>query len=211
MAEQPAAPQISLSQMVPLGVSLLVSKVDFEELGYRHHVEIAYGVVQVICLGLLGVLYTKIEALPDGGTKIKVPEVKQMGQVVTPALEQTPKEYDRTKFQAQLKQVLMGVVILTGIYYKWQYLFPLVMQVVMSPMQIVESPLFKMHVFGWEQQRPFPEPNPFGLPAAPEAPAEGEGEKKDDEKKAVDDEKKAEESEEEEDEPAKTSEAKKDE
>eukprot|EP00440_Ansanella_granifera_P068780 gb/GFBE01074609.1/.p1 GENE.gb/GFBE01074609.1/~~gb/GFBE01074609.1/.p1 ORF type:complete len:222 (+),score=70.03 gb/GFBE01074609.1/:1-666(+) len=167
----PPMPQFSISQLVPLGVSMLASKVDFEKEGLVHHVEIAYVVAQLLCIAGLGHLYTKIQALPEGGTKIKVPEVKQMGQVVSPAVEQTVKEYDMTKLEAQAKQVVIGCVILAGIYFTWGYVFPLVLQIVMTPMQLVESPLFKIYVFGSDVKRPFPEPNPFGLPQAPEPAA----------------------------------------
>eukprot|EP00931_Biecheleriopsis_adriatica_P031003 TRINITY_DN1821_c0_g1_i1.p1 TRINITY_DN1821_c0_g1~~TRINITY_DN1821_c0_g1_i1.p1 ORF type:complete len:204 (+),score=59.65 TRINITY_DN1821_c0_g1_i1:76-687(+) len=180
--EMPPMPSIGISQMVPLGVSLLASKVDFENLGYRHHVEAAYLVVQILCLFGLGFLYKKIQEAPGGSEKVKVPEVKQFGQVVTPAVEMTEKEYDMSKLQAQGKQVVMGAVILGGIYYKWEYLFPLVLQVVMTPMQLVESPLFKLYIFGSDVKRPFPEPNPFGLPQMPETPS-AESNSKSDEKK----------------------------
>eukprot|EP00931_Biecheleriopsis_adriatica_P031004 TRINITY_DN1821_c0_g2_i1.p1 TRINITY_DN1821_c0_g2~~TRINITY_DN1821_c0_g2_i1.p1 ORF type:complete len:215 (+),score=56.97 TRINITY_DN1821_c0_g2_i1:90-734(+) len=183
--EMPPMPSIGISQMVPLGVSLLAGKVDFEKLGYRHHVEAAYLVVQVLCLCCLGFLYKKIQEAPGGSKKITVPEVKQFGQVVTPCVEMTEKEYDMSKLQAQGKQVVMGAVILAGIYYKWEYLFPLVLQVVMTPMQLVESPLFKLYIFGSDVKRPFPEPNPFGMPQMPEPPAAESNNKGDEKKEAA--------------------------
>mmetsp|Transcript_95442 Transcript_95442/g.169455 ORF Transcript_95442/g.169455 Transcript_95442/m.169455 type:complete len:214 (-) Transcript_95442:94-735(-) len=200
-AEAPAMPQFKMSQMVPLGVSLLLSKVNFEELGYKTHVEIGYVVVQILSIGALGMIYMKIQSMPNAGPKVKVPEVKSMGQVVTPATEQTPKEYDESKLMAHAKQTVIGAVVLAGIYYKWGYLFPLCMQIVMTPMQLAEHPLFQIHMLGSETtKRPFPEPNPFGLPQAPEPPSEEE--KKEDKKKEVKDgeKKKGEKAEEDEDE-----------
>ena len=44
-----------------------------------------------------------------------------MGQVVKPAVEQTPKEHDEEKWKEQRQQLVMGMVILGGIYYKWHY------------------------------------------------------------------------------------------
>mmetsp|Transcript_21416 Transcript_21416/g.47482 ORF Transcript_21416/g.47482 Transcript_21416/m.47482 type:complete len:208 (-) Transcript_21416:205-828(-) len=161
---------MGLTQVLPLVVTLGLSKVDLVALGYTRHFEVAYVVVQLGCLVMLGLLYKKIEAMTDDGVKIKVPEVKQMGQVVTPATEQTAKEHDMAKWMAQAKQIVLGACILGGIYYKWQTLFPLVLQVLMTPMQLIESPLFKVHFFGSDIPRPFKEPNPFGLPEAPEAP-----------------------------------------
>lgn len=164
----PPAPSISLSQIVPLIVSMAMSKYNLQEMGYTRHVEIGYIVIQVVCLSLLGFIYAKIAAMAEDGEKLTIPEVKQFGQVVTPATEQTPKEYDSTKLLAQAKQIGMGAVILGGVYYKWQYLFPLVLQMLTTPLQLVESPLFRIHVLGRDVERPFPEPNPLGLPMPPE-------------------------------------------
>jgi len=185
--EMPPMPSMSLSQIVPMVVMLGLNKFDLDELGYRRHTEIAYMIVQIVCLGILNMLRQKISNMPNDGPKIKVPEVKQLGQVVTPACEQSAQEYDQGKMGEQLKQAVMGFFILGGIYYKWQYLMPLVLQIIMTPLQLYESPLFKIHMLGrTDVKRPFPAPNPFGLPQAPEAPApavEEKEEKKKEEKK----------------------------
>ncbi|CAE8740904.1 unnamed protein product, partial [Polarella glacialis] len=189
--EAPAMPAMGLSQMAPLGVSLLLSKVDIEALGYTHHVEAAYVVVQILCIATLGLMYKKISERTFPGAKIKVAEVKTMGQVQSPSMEITEKEYDMTKLQEQGKQVIMGAVILAGIYYKWRYIFPLVLQVVMTPMSLIESPLFKIYIFGKDITRPFAAPpSPFAglMPTEPTADAAGEVEDEDkDEKKSVKD------------------------
>merc|ERR1719436_2256013 len=112
--------------------------------------------------------YLRIQKMVDDGRKIKIPEVKQMGQVVTPAKEQTAKEYDMEKLKEAVKQPLIGFLILGGIYYKWGSLMPLVMQVLMTPSTLYEGPLFQIHFLGKEKKRPFTKPNPFGLPSAPE-------------------------------------------
>ena len=59
-----------------------------------------------------------------------------------------------------------------GVYYKWGYVMPLALQILMTPCQLYESPLFQMHVMGKAQKRPFPTSNPFGLPSAPTPEAE---------------------------------------
>eukprot|EP00929_Paragymnodinium_shiwhaense_P097941 TRINITY_DN594_c0_g1_i1.p1 TRINITY_DN594_c0_g1~~TRINITY_DN594_c0_g1_i1.p1 ORF type:complete len:262 (+),score=82.86 TRINITY_DN594_c0_g1_i1:71-787(+) len=183
----PPAPQIKMSQLAPMGVMFALQKFNLEELGYVRHAEAAYLLVQVLCLGLLGLVYQRIQAMPESGTKLKIPEVKQLGQVVKPAIEQTPKQYDMDKFMEQAKQLVMGAVILGGVYYKWGYLMPLVLQVIMTPMQLYESPLFQLHVMqAKDVTRPFPQPNPFGLPSAPEAPAEAVADAADSTKAAED-------------------------
>merc|ERR1712167_70797 len=104
--------------------------------GYARFVEVGYVVVQLICFVVLYLTYDRINQMVDDGCKIKIPEVKQMGQVVTPAKEQTAKEYDMDQLKEAVKQPLIGFLILGGIYYKWGSLFPLVMQMLMTPMQL---------------------------------------------------------------------------
>lgn len=171
--ETPAMPQMKMSQLLPMGIMFGLQKFNLEELGYVRHAEVAYVLAQLICLGVLGLLYQRIQSTKDSGSKLKIPEVTQFGQVVKPAVEQTPKEYDMEKFLEQAKQLVMGAGILGGIYCKWGYLMPLVLQVFMTPLQLYESPLFQLHIMGAKDiTRPFPTPSPFGLPSAPEAPAE---------------------------------------
>jgi hypothetical protein len=65
-----------------------------------------------------------------------------------------------------------GAVILGAIYYKWRSLLPLVLQTVMTPLNLMDSPLFQIYMLQRNVNRPFPKPNPFGLPEAPAAPTE---------------------------------------
>merc|ERR1719330_874246 len=182
--EAPPMPSMKLSQIVPMVVMLGMNKFDLDEMGYRRHTEVGFVIAQLVCLALIGLLHQKISAMPEDGKKIQVPELKQMGQVIKPAMEQTPKEYDKEKWNEQMKQAVMGCVILGGVYYKWQYLMPLVLQILMTPMQLYESPLFQLHMLGkTDVKRPFPAPNPFGMPAMPEAPAAVEEKKEENEEK----------------------------
>jgi len=166
----PAAPEFKLSQIIPMVAMMGLQKFNLEELGYVHHVEVGYVVVQVVCLALMFLIYLKIDEMVDDGRKIKIPEVKQMGQVVSPAKEQTSKEYDMDKLKEAVKQPLLGTLITAGIYYKWGSLMPLVMQVLMTPFTLYEGPLTQIHLLGKVMKRPFPTPpGPFAglMPAAP--------------------------------------------
>jgi len=164
-------PSMKMSQIAPMVVMLGLQKINIEELGYIHHVEAMFVVVQVLCIAAQYWVYTKIQTAPEG-KKLKIPEVKTMGQVVTPATEQSAKDYDMGKWKEAMKQAVMSGVITSGIYYKWQYVMPLVLQVLMTPLQLYESPLFECHVLGKDVTRPFATPNPFGLPSAPTPAAE---------------------------------------
>jgi len=170
-APAPPMPSMKMSQIAPMVVMFGLQKINIEELGYLRHVEALFFIVQVLCIGAQYWIYTKIQKAPDG-KKLKIPEVKTMGQVVTPAMEQTAKDYDMSKWKEAMKQAVMSCVITFGIYLKWQYVMPLVLQVLMTPLQLYESPLFECHVLGKNVARPFPQPNPFGLPSAPTPVAE---------------------------------------
>ena len=130
---------------------------------------------QVCTFAVLMLISSKIASSPEDtdAPKLKIPEQVQMGQVVKPAVEQTLKEHDEEKWKEQRQQLVMGAVILGGVYYKWQYIMPLVLQCLMTPVGMLESPLFQIYVLGKEVARPFPKPSPFGdlFPAAPEEPA----------------------------------------
>jgi len=166
--EMPPMPKLSLSQFMPMIVMIGLNKYNLDEMGYRTWVEIAFVLVQLACLGVLAYLHTRISAMPDTGAKIDIPEVTQLGQVVKPATKQTAKEYDSEKLREQVKQTVMTCVILGGIYYKWQSLLPMVLQVLMTPLRLFETQLVKIHVFGHTVARPFPAESPFGLPTQPE-------------------------------------------
>merc|ERR1711879_629969 len=155
------------------------------------HVEVGYVIIQVICVIIIGMLYRKIKDLPDGGDKINIPEVVQLGQVVKPATKLTVKEHDIDKWTDQIKQIVMGALVLGGVYWKWGYLFPLVMQLLMTPLQLWDSPLVQIHFFGKHIKRPFPVPNPFSMPGMLQAEAPAEEKKKEKKEKSKNGDKKS--------------------
>lgn len=167
---EPAAPKepkepFKLSKVVPMVAMLGMQSFDPGEMGYTRHVEIGYIVVQTLCFAVLYYIAERIYNVKDDGIKIKIPEVTQMGQVVSAAKEQTAKEYDMQQLKENMKNPLLCFIVCSGIYYKWGVLMPLVFQILMMPLQLYEAPLTQIHIFGKEQKRP------FGAPAAPEAEA----------------------------------------
>lgn len=181
----PEMPEIKFSQILPMLAMMGLQKFDLEKLGYVHHVEVAYVLIQIVNLVVLYLIYRKICQMTDDGAKLKIPEVTQMGQVVAPAKEQTPKEYDMEKWKEAIKQPVISCLISGGIYYKWGSLLPLVMQALMVPLQLYEAPLTQIHLLGKAKTRPFPTPSMFGLPQAPEPQAEEATQDKKGSKKAV--------------------------
>lgn len=167
-----------VKQLVPLGLILALQKVDIEKEGYLLHAQVTYAVVQTVCIVAWLTIYNKIQRA-EKGKNIKVPEVKQLGQVVKPAQEVSIKTYDMDKWKEQMQQLVVGAVILGFIHYKWAVVLPLVMQAVMTPLQIFDHPLMQIYGLGKAAsgplKRPFASANPFGLPTAP-APMDEEEE-----------------------------------
>merc|ERR1719465_393660 len=72
------------------------------------------------------------------------------------------------KLREHLQQILIGGVICFGIHLKWGYTTPIVMQVLMTPLNMLDSALAKIYIFGKAAKgdllRPWPAPNPLGFP-----------------------------------------------
>ena len=117
----PEMPKMTLSQVAPLVLLLGTNKYDLAEMGYTRECEAGYAVAQLCCFVALYIVYVKISQMADDGKIVKVPEQKQMGQVVKPAMQQTTKEYDEAKFKEAAQQALIQNIVLAGIYYKWHY------------------------------------------------------------------------------------------
>eukprot|EP00891_Asterochloris_glomerata_P009709 jgi/Astpho2/9709/Aster-x0867 len=91
-------------------------------------------------------------------------EVKKPGQ--DPVTKSTPTwEYDQTELKKLLSKMGLPVLIVVGLHAYKGYLQPLAMQIVMLPLNLFESQLFKVHVLGQAPQgalaRPWKEDNPF--------------------------------------------------
>merc|ERR1712216_387016 len=94
-----------------------------------------------------------------------------MGQVQTPATEQSPQEHDRAKVGEQITQHMTLNCVLGFVYYKWMIATPLIVQMVVTPLRLLESELARIHLFGDKTvERPFAKP-PSMFGAAAEADA----------------------------------------
>ena len=169
--EGPKLEMPPLSKMLPMVIMIGLSKFDLDALGLRQHCEALFVGVQVGCLCTLMMMKKKIDEKPNDPAvpKIKIPAEMVMGQVAKPAKELTAQEYDTEQFGQLRTQTLMGAFILGIIYYNWKSLLPLVLQAVLTPVNLYEHPLFQIYLLNRDVKRPFPKPNPFGLPEAPPA------------------------------------------
>eukprot|EP00931_Biecheleriopsis_adriatica_P064434 TRINITY_DN39211_c0_g1_i1.p1 TRINITY_DN39211_c0_g1~~TRINITY_DN39211_c0_g1_i1.p1 ORF type:complete len:187 (-),score=44.36 TRINITY_DN39211_c0_g1_i1:44-604(-) len=174
-----------LLQLVPVGIVYLLNQYDIEQLGYLPHLRVLFAVVQLACLALLLTVRSKIVNSPEGA-KIQVPATVQMGIEVKPAVEQSTREYDLSKWFEQAQQQVIGCVMLSFVHAHWGYVLPLALQTVTVPLQLREAPLVKIHIFGQPAhgslKRPFPAPSMFGLPPMPAAPSKPEKVKKEKDK-----------------------------
>lgn len=165
---QPDSSQL-LKQLAPTFVILGLSKVDIVELGLLDVVRVLYFVVHAVAFVGMFKIYQKIQANPPEGT-IKVPAVKQFGTEVKPAEEQSAEEYDMSKFKEQCNQLGIGFIMICLMHFKWEYVLPLPIQCIMVPMNYFDAPLVKIYLRGQAAEgklkRPFPTPNPFGMPSS---------------------------------------------
>lgn len=170
-AEATPWPEFKLSQMLPMFVMFSMQKFDIKEAGYTAHLQVFYVLSQLGCCCVLGVLFVRIRDLrpDDAAKKVKVPAVKVMGKVHTPASELSAKEYDMSKWKELAKRSILGLVVTGAVYAYWATLLPLAMQALIAPLLMWESPLFKIHIRRAELSRPFPEETMFGMPSPAKA------------------------------------------
>jgi len=156
-----------LRALLPAGLVFVLQKVDLQELGLVPYVVMLFAGGQAVCFGLLMWIRNKIGDLKDSDSKVHVPPLKSMGVEVKPAAVMTIAEYDDSKLWELINQQCVGALIVYGMYTYWGYFLPMIMQVVMAPMNLLDSPLGKVHLQAkaarGELGRPWPQPNPFGF------------------------------------------------
>jgi len=163
--DTPAMPSMKISQLIPIGVLLLQSKLDFDHPDYLWVIRIAFIVVQVANLLLVFYSMAKINAMPETDEKIVIPEKTSMGKVVEEAKVVTAKEHDYAAAKQKLNETLMQTCIIGGIHYKWEKILPLLLKVAADPFHIYESELFQIYVLGKKVEgklsRPWKKENPM--------------------------------------------------
>jgi len=122
-----------------------------------------YGAQAVLCLCLLLYTYFKINA-ENNKKIIKIPaDIKNFTPSENSEMNEVSiRDYDYQQLKKAATQVVMGVLIVSFIHYKWNIIQPLFLQIIMSPMQLLRSPLLKVYLFNEKIDRPFVEESPFG-------------------------------------------------
>eukprot|EP00658_Telonema_sp_P-2_P009027 TRINITY_DN13414_c0_g1_i2.p1 TRINITY_DN13414_c0_g1~~TRINITY_DN13414_c0_g1_i2.p1 ORF type:complete len:229 (+),score=75.93 TRINITY_DN13414_c0_g1_i2:211-897(+) len=140
-------------QMIMLPALLGMNYLDLESPEMVNMVFMGYVTAQVITAAIYFYIYTKIEAERGQHTEtfiVKAPPLPFGQENPTPDKEMNGTQYDLSKFQELAKQSLMGLGIVLFIFFKWESPKPLFLQMFMTPMNVVESELFKIHVLGHE-------------------------------------------------------------
>merc|ERR1712166_141740 len=142
--------------------------IDFEDRNILNMTIAGYCVAQFVTFSLYFFVYTRIQAAKKPDEKmdilVKAPPLPFGQENPTPDKMMTPSGYDMSKLMELVKQSLMGVGIISFIFYKWESPKPLFMQMLMAPAAIIGSELFSIYV----RNKPAE-----GVLARPWAPAPG--------------------------------------
>mmetsp|Transcript_39080 Transcript_39080/g.74866 ORF Transcript_39080/g.74866 Transcript_39080/m.74866 type:complete len:236 (+) Transcript_39080:114-821(+) len=146
---EPEAPQINFKMFcIPL-LMLGINKagIDLTTEDNKLYIQIAFGVAQVVTLlGYLLVL--ALVKMKADTTNTLVVEERKMGTGEMEKKTLTFCEYDQKQVWSKLGTMAMGVAITGGVYYKWAYIQPLLIQAVLQPLNYFTDPLFLVVVMG---------------------------------------------------------------
>jgi hypothetical protein len=155
-------------QLISLAAVMMLRNIDLT--GYVTEIRIAYAVSQAICLIIWILVFLKVSKLPEGGKKIKIPALIQLGKEVKPSKESSVQEHDMDCWKEEMQKIGLGLIIVSGMHMYWEALVPLVLQSIMIPVGVFGNNLFKCHVLNMNVDRPFPSTQPFTTSGdAPEA------------------------------------------
>lgn len=156
MAEQGKGQMIEMGLV--LGCLYMTSKIDFTQPGMLFYARAFYGVAMAISACVLYYMYTQIIA--SKSTK-KLRAKIDVGGGKKDERDLTEPEYDMYEFRKLAQTQVVGALILLGIHYYFKVEKPLLLQGVMSPARLLQSPLAKLHVFQWPVERPFKQAGNF--------------------------------------------------
>jgi len=200
MAAEPAAPEISVKQFIPLVVMMGWNKLNINTdiatvEGALHVFYIRCAFATAVGLGVLMYAYCQLTVPTKlkGNDSMVMTQVKEvtadsgMGGVMVNK-EVTVLEHDMTLIKEEVKKLVMSAAISSFIHLKWGYVHPVLMQSILVPLSLKDSKILALYIFGqsmpprpWvtKQTSPFdalmPQPEPA---AAPETADDGKNNKK---------------------------------
>ena len=156
-----------VKSLVTLALFFLTKKLDFSNPQIMLGVYTIFIAVHVTVAVVLFEIYRRIRSRNDT-SKVSYQKKTQENfmHVKSDTITTTVAEYDMEKLvELAGKRLGIGLVILGFIHYKWRMVPPLLYQCVHNPMQVYDSPLFKIHMLKeralGELKRPFTETNPI--------------------------------------------------
>jgi len=163
-----------LAVMLPLIYAM--NQIDFTQEQNILYVRAAFATVTFLTILAWGFVYQRVSSTVNL-TKINVP-VGQTGFTPSTETEEiTITAYDKDQVFKALKQLGIGLVVISLIHFQWSIVQPLFMQCVLTPLQLYKNPIFKIYVLGEKgevEKRPFVEESPFSalMPTPPAEPQE---------------------------------------
>jgi len=166
---------MKLGSLAVLPVLFIVQKIDFTNPEYLLLLQVIFSVVQGSILLLCAYIYNQINTKNDRTIITVPPSSSPFGGASTePAKQTSIRDYDISQLRKVAQQIGIGIGIAILLYFKWSIIPPMAIQCVLNPMNVFNSPLFKIYILGSPQPRPFPDDNPLaGLmqqPAQTQAP-----------------------------------------
>eukprot|EP00760_Papus_ankaliazontas_P000875 PhM_4_TR10290/c0_g2_i1/m.2675 len=152
-----------------VGVMLLVTRgLDTSDPEVVSMIYLFYGAVHAIVLGLCVALFFKIQSTKDATplTYTEKPTAFMAPTTEPTTVQTTVHDYDMGKFWELVgKRIVLGVVIMGAVHYKWGVVPPLIYQCMHNPMQLYDSPLTYVYLLGEKATgslaRPWKENNPM--------------------------------------------------
>lgn len=124
---------------------------------------VAYGSIFCVIAGIL----LQIRSKQDVDNKVTV-EKKVPFQAADKAEKETMTymQYDTAELQKLFTQLIIGVCVTGGTFYKWGYVQPMLFQSILQPITLVSHGLFRIHILGQQEaenealKRPWKEDRP---------------------------------------------------
>ncbi|KAJ1462064.1 putative inorganic phosphate transporter [Pelagophyceae sp. CCMP2097] len=137
-----AQPEMNLKMMVMPAFMIGIRCLKLDLTAYVVYLRVAYGVATAAMLGAMFWCY--LQAGKANDTKeITVVDKQPGGESKTRVL--TVAAYDKEQAISKIRQTAFQVC---GIHYKWGSPMPLLLQSVMTPVNISDEPLVQLYVFG---------------------------------------------------------------
>jgi hypothetical protein len=142
-----------------VGAIFAMRYINFQNPKMVMYVKLAYITMQLVALLVLLFIRKRISSNKET-QPVTIPESRSAA-----AQTMSVKDYDLSQWKQGLSQALVGTCITLFINYKWQAIQPLFIQSLLTPKNMITSPLFRIYITGEKAvgklSRPFKTDNPL--------------------------------------------------